>query len=134
MGYIDKEEIGHRQQLILKCIWDNGGRATVPEMIDIMEQNYDKGNRMTVQGMNTSLQELLKKDLVQRVAKRRQSFIYEATLTEEQFRNREFCRFRTLTFNGASSAMMTTFVNNVGDDEIDELVDIVMARKEKKNQ
>lgn len=129
MGRIDKEEIGHRQQLVLKCVWSLGGKATVPQIVDLMEEKY--GTRLTGQGMNTSVMLLVQKGLLKKGRKIHQAFIYEATISEEAFRIRELERIQKLTFDGSSKAMMASFLNTkLAKEELEEIREM-LEEKEK---
>ena len=129
MGYIDKNEIGHRQQMILMSVLHNGGKATVPELIDLVEKLYEPGKRLTIQGMNTSIAELMKKKILVRNGKRRQCHIYEATMTLEEFRAREMKRIINLTFNGDNRSFARTMAENMNEEELEEFLQLLREKK-----
>ena len=131
MGRIDKDEVGYRQQLIMQCFWEAGGSATVP---DIDERLYRKcGTRLSRSALNSMIQTLIQKGLLETDGKIHQSIIYKVCLTEEEFRVRELKRVRNLTFHGSTDILAQTLIGSVaGKDEL-EMIRRYLDKKEKEN-
>ena len=110
MGTIDRGDIGGRQQMILQCIWDLGGEGIVSQIQEKLEKDYDA--KITGQGINTTINLLLKKGLLVREKKIHQSFIYTATMTQEEFRQNEIRRIRDRSFGGSPSAMVEALMTD----------------------
>lgn len=110
MGTIDRGDIGGRQQMILQCIWDLGGEAIVSQIQERLEKTYDA--KITGQGINTTINLLLQKGLIRRERKIHQSFIYEATMTQEEFRLNEVRRIKNRSFGGSSVDLIAALVQD----------------------
>lgn len=120
MGRIDRTELGHRQQMVMKCVWELGGQATVPQMVEQMEKKY--GAKLSNQGMNTMVLMLQEKGMLRRRRKIHQAFIYEAAITEEEFRLQELKRVQRLTFDGSAKAMVLAMLEtDLSESDLDEV-------------
>lgn len=120
MGRIDKEEIGHRQQLIMQCVWDAGEMVTVQEIIDRLEVKC--GKRFSRSAINTLVLMLVDRGFLEQGPKIRQAYTYHPLISREQFRIREMKRFRRLTFEGSSAIMVETLLkSDVTPDEMDAI-------------
>ena len=120
MGTIDRGDIGGRQQMILQCIWDLGGEAIVSQIQERLEEAYDA--KITGQGINTTINLLLQKGLLRRERKIHQSFIYETTMTQEEFRLNEVRRIKNRSFGGSAAELFAALVQDgLTKDEISQI-------------
>ena len=110
-----KDEIGYRQQMIMQCIWEAGEAQTVNEIIDRLEEKC--GQRFAASTINTLILGLLKREYLRQGEKRGHAYLYEALISEEQFRQEEIRRFRHVSFGGSASSMVTALLS---DEELDE--------------
>lgn len=118
MGRIDKNEVGYRQQLIMQCFWEAGGSAIVPDIDERLERKC--GRKLSRSALNSMIQTLVQKELLEPVGKQHQSIIYKACITEEEFRIRELKRVRNLTFGGSTDILAQTLIETVsGEEELD---------------
>ena len=108
MRHIENNEVGQRQQMILQCIWEAGGKATVPDIIDGIEKRC--GVRLSSSAVNTMVLILVDKGLVEQGDKRGHAYLYHTVLTEKEFRIREMKRIRKLTFDDSSKAMLISMI------------------------
>ena len=115
VGRIDKNEVGYRQQIIMQCFWDAGGRTTVPDIDIRIEQKC--GRKFSRSALNTMVQALLEKGLLTTDSKIHQSIVYKTCLTEDEFRLRELKRVRNLTFDGSNDILARTLVDLIDDRE-----------------
>lgn len=109
MGALESGEIGHRQQLIMQCVWEAGDVATVPQMIEGVERKC--GRRLTRQAMNTVLA-LVDKGYLMQGKKDGLAYQYHALISEKEFRAKEVERFGKLTFGGSPSALVATMLES----------------------
>jgi predicted transcriptional regulator len=124
MATIDKEDIGGRQQTILQVIWDLDGEATIGQIIDRLNEEY--GTKLTGQGINTTMNQLMDKGLIRRERKIHQSFIYEATISQEEFRAREIRRIRNRSFKGSASQMVAALIEDgISQEEYEEILKLI---------
>ncbi len=124
MGTIDRGDIGGRQQMILQCIWDLGGEAIVSQIQERLEEAYDA--KITGQGINTTINLLLQKGLLRRERKIHQSFIYETTMTQEEFRLNEVRRIKNRSFGGSAAELFAALVQDgLTKDEISQIKKII---------
>ena len=134
MGRIDKDEVGYRQQIIMQCFWEAGGRTTVPDIDIRIEQKC--GRKFSRSALNTMVQALVEKGLLVTDGKIHQSFIYKTCLTEDEFRLRELKRVQNLTFDGSIDILAQTLVESISEkDELDKIRQYLNAKEEiiKKN-
>lgn len=124
MATIDKDDIGGRQQTILQIIWDLGGEATIGQIIDRLAEDY--GTRLTGQGINTTMNQLMEKGLLRRERKIHQSFIYETVITQEEFRAKEIRRIRNRSFKGSASQMVAALIKDgISQEEYEEILQLI---------
>ena len=124
MATIDKEDIGGRQQTILQVIWDLDGEATIGQIIVRLNEEY--GTKLTGQGINTTMNQLMDKGLIRRERKIHQSFIYEATISQEEFRAREIRRIRNRSFKGSASQMVAALIEDgISQEEYEEILKLI---------
>ena len=124
MATIDKEDIGGRQQTILQIIWDLGGEATIGQIIDRLNEEY--GTKLTGQGINTTMNQLMDKGLIRSERKIHQSFIYETTISQEEFRAREIRRIRNRSFKGSASQMVAALIEDgISQEEYEEILKLI---------
>ena len=124
MATIDKEDIGGRQQTILQIIWDLGGEATIGQIIDRLNEEY--GTKLTGQGINTTMNQLMDKGLIRRERKIHQSFIYETTISQKEFRTREIRRIRNRSFKGSASQMVAALIEDgISQEEYEEILKLI---------
>ncbi len=128
MGRIDKDEVGYRQQIIMQCFWEAGGRTTVPDIDIRIEKKC--GRKFSRSALNTMVQALIEKGLLAVDGKIHQSFIYKTCLTEKEFRLRELKRVRNLTFNGSTDILVQTLIESISDKEELDKVRQYLDRKE----
>ena len=130
MGRIDKDEVGYRQQMIMQCIWEAGGAATVPDIDIRLEKKC--GTRLSRSALNTMIQTLIQKGLAEPDGKIHQSIVYRACISEEEFRTRELLRVKKLTFDNSTDIMAQTLINSLDDaEELDKIRDYLEKRKKK---
>lgn len=126
MGRIDKESIGYRQQMIMKCMWDAGQPITVGEIIRRLDEMC--GQTFAGPTINTQVQILVSRGLVAQGTKIHQSFTYSPLISREEFQAREVKRFCELTFNGAPSAVVAAMLRNgISEDEIAKIKELINA-------
>ena len=126
MGTIDRGDIGGRQQMILQCIWDLGGEAVVSQIQDRLATAYDA--KITGQGINTTINLLLQKGLLRRERKIHQSFIYETTMTQEEFRLNEVRRIKNRSFGGSAAELFAALLKDgMTKEEYDQIKKMVMG-------
>lgn len=124
MGTIDRGDIGGRQQMILQCIWDLGGEAIVSQIQERLEKEYDV--KITGQGINTTINLLLQKGLLRRERKIRQSFIYETTMSQEEFRMNEIRRIKNRSFGGSCVEMIAVLLKDgVTKEEVSQIKKLI---------
>lgn len=124
MSIVDPNEIGHRQQLIMQCVWDAGGVATVPEIIERLENKC--GKRLTRQAMNTFVLILVDKGFLGQGKKIGKAYTYHALISEEEYRVREVERFANLTFGGSPSALFATMLQtSVSKEEMNKIRELL---------
>ncbi|MBQ8813555.1 MAG: BlaI/MecI/CopY family transcriptional regulator [Lachnospiraceae bacterium] len=126
MGRIDKESIGHRQQMIMQCMWDAGQPITVGEIIRRLDEMC--GQKFAGPTINTQVQILVNRGLVEQGAKIHQSFTYSPLITREEFQEREIRRFCNLTYNGSPSAVVAAMLRNgISEDELKKIREMINA-------
>lgn len=124
MSILDPNEIGHRQQLIMQCIWEAGGVATVPEIIERLERKC--GKLLSRQAMNTFMMILMEKGFLEQGKKIGKAFTYHALISEEEYRKREVERFARLTFGGSPSALFATMLQTpVSKEEMEKIRELL---------
>lgn len=124
MATIDKEDIGGRQQTILQILWDLGGEATIGQIIEVLNRDY--GTKLTGQGINTTMSQLMAKGLIKREKKIHQSFVYEVTISREAFQAREIRRIRNRSFNGSAAKMVAALIEDgISQEEFDEIQKLI---------
>ncbi|MCD8326885.1 MAG: BlaI/MecI/CopY family transcriptional regulator [Lachnospiraceae bacterium] len=120
MGRVDSKEIGTRQQQIMQCIWEAGGRSTVPEIIERLERKA--GIRLTRQAVNTFLLILMEKGFLAQGPKEGKAYIYIALISEDEFRRSELERIEKLTYGGSPSALVATMLETeISDEELKKI-------------
>lgn len=124
MGILEPGEIGHRQQLIMQCVWEAGDVATVPEIMDRLEQKC--GKRLTRQAVNTLILPLVEKGYLVQGEKEGKAYQYHAMISEKQYRIDELKRFGNLTFGGSASAMVATMLeSDISRDELKKIQELL---------
>ena len=104
MGRIDKDEVGYRQQMIMQCIWEAGGAATVPDIDIRLEKKC--GTKLSRSALNTMIQTLIQKGLAEPDGK--------------------------MTFDNSTDIMAQTLINSLDDaEELDKIRDYLEKRKKK---
>lgn len=124
MGLIDKDELGHRQQLIMQCVWEAGKAVTVQQIIDRLEMKC--GKRFSSSAINTMVLVLVDKGYLQQGTKIHQAFTYYALISREEFQLREIKRFSKLTFDSSPSIMLSTLLKtDISKDELQIMRDML---------
>lgn len=129
MGRIDKDEVGYRQQIIMQCFWEAGGRTTVPDIDIRIEKKC--GRKFSRSALNTMVQALIEKGLLVTDGKIHQSIIYKTCLTEEEFRSRELKRVQNLTFDGSTDILAQTLIGSISQrNELEKIRQYINAKEE----
>ena len=105
---IQQEHLGIRQQMIMKSLWKLGGEATIPAISERMKEDY--GSSLTGQAMNTMLLLMTDKGTVERGPRKSHAFLYRATITEQEYRDREIARSCSFTFDGSASELFSSLL------------------------
>lgn len=114
--------IGIRQEQVLECFWDAGGSITVPEIMEQMDKRF--GFPLSKSAVNTMIQALSKKGLVELEEKRRYAYLYRVTITREEMQTAEIRQLQNLLFGGSAKAMLVGLLKANADSE-----DLAEARK-----
>ena len=72
------------------------------------------------------MNQLMDKGLIRRERKIHQSFIYEATISQEEFRAREIRRIRNRSFKGSASQMVAALIEDgISQEEYEEILKLI---------
>ena len=105
---IEQVDLGIRQKMIMKSLWKLGGEATIPAISARMQEDY--GSSLTGQAMNTMLLLMMDKGIVRRGERKSHAFMYYATITEEEYRDKEVARMCSFTFDGSASDVVASLL------------------------
>lgn len=123
------EQLGHKQQMIMQCVWDLGGTATTQEIIDRLDQKYRIS--LTRQAMNSSTQVLIDKGYLMVKEKIGNAYVFCAQISQESFRAQELKRFKDLTFGGSTKMMFAALIQeNISQDELQEIMEMIEKKHE----
>ena len=112
---IQQEHLGIRQQMIMKSLWKLGGEATIPAISARMQEDY--GSSLTGQAMNTMLLLMTDKGIVERGDRKSHAFLYRATITEQEYRDRDVARSCSFTFDGSASELLASLLKTGVDEK-----------------
>lgn len=108
MTDLDNLELGQRQQMILQSLWENGGEATILQIVDRIEEKC--GIRLSCAAINTMILILVDKGLVERTRRISHAYVFRAIIEEEEFRVRELRRIKKLTYGNSTKALITSML------------------------
>lgn len=120
MIYLGKQSnITNAELKVMKQVWAMGRMVTVPEMVDILN---DEGEEWAYQTVATFLKNLEKKGFLS-VTKQGKKLCYFPIISQEQYKKNEAEGFLENTFGGSMVNFLTAFrgSNKIGKKEIQEL-------------
>ncbi len=80
---MEKTTLSDCEQMVMKCIWDSGEELGVKELMEIVNQKYDKTWKL--QTVSTFVARLVKKGYLDMYRKGR-TFFYRPLLKEEEYK------------------------------------------------
>lgn len=129
MGRQKTEQLGHKQQMIMQCVWDLGGTATTQEIIERLDRMY--GLSLSRQAMNSSTQVLIDKGYLLVTEKIGNAYVFCAQISQEEFRAQELKRFKDLTFGGSVKMMFAALIQeDISQDELQEIMEMIDKKHE----
>ena len=125
-------ELSEVEILIMKSIWKLGDGITVYEIIDYLDQVYDrKYTRSTVKTYITKLKNkrkeeemLKKKGFVDTQVKGNYSYI-TAKITEEMYREEQMELMKDFWHDGSMKELVQTLTHTISKEEKEELKDLI---------
>lgn len=115
-------ELSEVEILIMKSIWKLGDGITVYEIIDYLDQVYDrKYARSTVK---TYITKLKKKGFVDTQVKGNYSYI-TAKITEEMYREEQMELMKDFWHDGSMKELVQTLTHTISKEEKEELKDLI---------
>ena len=125
---IEQVDLGIRQKMIMKCLWRLGGEATIPAISAKMKEDYD--SVLTGQAMNTMLLLMMEKGIVERGQRISHAYLYRATITEQEYRDKEAARMCSFTFDGSASEVVASLLKtDIGKEEMKKIRALLRASK-----
>ena len=113
-----KEEytpMGERQKMIMHCCWDRGGEITVPEIMNDLQEKYERV--LSKSAANTMVNTLIEKGYLELAEKRRYAYLYKALISREDLQKQEFDWLVQTTFRGDGNALVVGFMQVDADGE-----------------
>lgn len=120
MIYLGKQSnITNAELKVMKQVWAMGCMVTVPEMVDILN---DEGEEWAYQTVATFLKNLEKKGFLS-VTKQGKKLCYFPLISQEQYKKNKAEGFLESTFDGSLTNFLTAFrgSDKMGKKEIREL-------------
>ncbi len=120
----EQDSLGYRQQYVMQCVWEAGEPVTIQMLIDMLENKC--GQRFSTGFVNSMVVKLVDKGYLAPAGKIRQSFRFEATVTEEEFELQEIERTKNFTFRGKPSKLLSALLKtDISEDELKEMKEIL---------
>ena len=120
----EQKQLGHKQQLIMQCIWDMGGEAVNQDLIDRIKRKY--GISMTRQAMNVSIQVLIDKGYLRVVDRVGNAHVLKALIDREEFQIRELKKVMRFTFGDSGKQLFAAFMkSDVTREELEEIKEMI---------
>ena len=108
--------------LIMKSIWKLGDGITVYEIIDYLDQVYDR--KYTRSTVKTYITKLKKKGFVDTQVKGNYSYI-TAKITEEMYREEQMELMKDFWHDGSVKELVQTLTHTISKEEKEELKDLI---------
>ena len=120
----EQKQLGHKQQLIMQCIWDMGGEAVKQELIDRLKMKY--GISMTRQAMNVSVQVLIEKGYLEVADRVGNAYVFKALIDREEFQVNELKKFMKFTFGNSGKLLFSAFMkSDITREELNEIKEMI---------
>ena len=115
-------ELSEVEILIMKSIWKLGDGITVYEIIDYLDQVYDR--KYTRSTVKTYITKLKKKGFVDTQVKGNYSYI-TAKITEEMYREEQMELMKDFWHDGSMKELVQTLTHTISKEEKEELKDLI---------
>lgn len=122
-------ELSEVEILIMKSIWKLGDGITVYEIIDYLDQVYDR--KYTRSTVKTYITKLKKKGFVDTQVKGNYSYI-TAKITEETYREEQMELMKDFWHDGSVKELVQTLTHTISKEEKEELKDLINDLDDKK--
>ena len=93
----------------MKCLWDLGGNASVADLLESLEQKYNKKYARTT--ISVFMSYLRSKGYVT-YEKKSHAYVYKPLVSEEEYRSERLLRYRESGFDGSAADMIRTIMDN----------------------
>ena len=102
-------ELTATEQVIMTSLWDLGGTATVADLLDYLEEHYNKRYARTT--ISVFMSYLRDKGYVS-YEKKSHAFVYRPLVSEEAYRSERLMKYQKSGFDGSALDMVTTVIES----------------------
>ena len=102
-------ELTATEQVIMKCLWDLGGNASVADLLNCLEERYNKRYARTT--ISVFMSYLRDKGYVS-YEKKSHAYVYKPLVSEEVYRCERLMNYQKTGFDGSAVDMLETILNN----------------------
>ena len=102
-------ELTATEQMIMKCLWDLGGNASVADLLGCLEERYNKSYARTT--ISVFMSYLRDKGYVA-YEKKSHAYVYRPLVSEEEYRSERLMRYQKSGFDGSAVDMLKTILEN----------------------
>ena len=123
-------ELTATEQVIMKCLWDLGGSASVADLLNCLEERYNKRYARTT--ISVFMSYLRDKGYVS-YEKRSHAYIYKPLVSEEAYRSERLMNYQKTGFDGSAVNMLKTMLKGA-DLTKEDCGQLISLLKEKEKQ
>lgn len=105
------KKISSSEMILMKCIWDSKEELSIPQLMEIVRDQYGKEYKRTT--IVTFLSRLQEKGYVQTCRKGKLSYVH-AVCTEEKYKASMASKYTRLWFEGRPSSFLSALIGEEG--------------------